>query len=283
MTSMLQLVQHGPGRIEVRQADGRSLFTYVLAAETPPRESTRPYLHPLYSIDGDPLTNLRPNDHPWHHALSLTLTSVDGTNFWGGPSHRAGEGYRWRDDHGAQRHVEWLRLRPDHLEHRVEWRSPADEVLLREERFLKPARHEEGWSLEWVSRLANVTGRDLTCHNYHSLGGLAGSHYSGLQFRGARGLLDDHGDESVNVTAEGGVTGEAAVHGAVSAWLEWHTQHDTSLRRTRVRFESLADPVHWFVRRNLPLVTLSPHREAPLVILAGSTLTLAYRLSFLRA
>jgi hypothetical protein len=282
MTQPLPWIQPDERRFEVRQPDGRLLFSYIVNPDTPARESPRPYLHPLHTLDGDGLSNLRPNDHPWHHALSLTLTSVAGVNFWGGPSFRAGEGYQWRDDHGAQVQVEW-RTTDEGLDQVIEWRAPGGEVLLREDRMLRPRLLDEGWSLGWESQLHNVAGRDLICHNYHSGGGLAGSHYSGLQFRGARGLLDDHGDPTITLTSEGGAAGEAAVHGLVSPWLEWHAQHDTSLRRTRMRFESLGEPVHWFVRRQLPLVVLSPHTDQPLILGAASTLALKYRLSFLRA
>src|SRR5690606_13279555 len=107
MNEGLKLRETVPGELSIVRTEGETLWTYHYEPETPANESPRPYVHPLYSIDGDVLTNWRPNDHPWHHGLSLTLTSVDGVNFWGGPSHRAEDGYRWREDHGVQRHVSW--------------------------------------------------------------------------------------------------------------------------------------------------------------------------------
>lgn len=283
MNAQLQLIEPAAGQLEVRQPDGRPLFCYVYAPTTPEREAPRPYCHPVYSIDGDVVTNHRPNDHPWHHGLSLTLTSVGGTNFWGGPSYHAGEGYRWREDHGVQVHREWLHRDPEHLEHRLEWRALASqELLLLETRSLRPQLHPDGWSLEWTSRLQNVADRDLRCDNYHSAGGLEGSHYTGLQFRGARGLLDDHGDETIGVGIEGGAKGEAAVHGTSARWLEWQTQHDTSLRRTRIRFEA-EHALPWFVRRNLPLVAFAAHREQPLHLPRDVRWSFTHRVGFFRA
>jgi len=281
MTAPLQL-HHEPGRlVEVSTAAGALLWRYIYLPDTPVAESRRPYAHPVCSLAGDVLTNFRPNDHPWHHALSLTLTSVGGINFWGGPSHRAADGYRWRDDHGTQGHVAWTGLEPARLEERLEWRAGlAGEVLLRERRVLETALVEGGWSLLWTSELTNATGRPLELGNYHALGGLAGSHYTGLQFRGARDLLDDHGDSAIGVGAEGGLAGEAAVHGAAARWLEWRCQHDGSLRRTTIRFENPTGPLPWFFRAKNPVVAFAFHRERTQALPAGAVLRLEHRLMF---
>jgi hypothetical protein len=270
------------GCLDILMASGRVLWHYVYAPETPANESPRPYAHPLYTLAGDPLTNFRPNDHPWHHGLSLTLANVSGVNFWGGPTHAAADGYQWRGDHGAQTHHLWSTLSAGLLEQEVHWYDlKTVSVLLQERRRMSTTLLDNGWSLRWTSDLLNVSGRELTLGNYHALGGLAGSHYTGLQFRGARDLLDEHGDASVGIQAEGGLSGEAAVHGVESTWMEWHCQHDTSLRRTRIRFENLGGPLPWFVRRGNPLAAFAFHREQPRLLAAGDILKLDHRLTFL--
>lgn len=40
------------------------LFRYVYRPELEAKESPKPYFHPVNSLDGDTLTNFRPNDHP---------------------------------------------------------------------------------------------------------------------------------------------------------------------------------------------------------------------------
>lgn len=268
--------------IEVWRDDGAPLFTYVYRPATPANESPRPYLHPVYSPGGDVLTCFRPNDHPWHHALSLTLSSVNGINFWGGPSFRAADGYQWRDDHGEQVHVGWRNRSPQLLEHELHWRTRKGKVLLLENRVLRVELLDgDGWALEWTSDLQNVTEEELVAHNYHSDGGLAGSHYTGLQFRGARGLLDDHGDARIRVVSETGAEGDA-VHGQSSHWIEWQAQSDTSLRRTRIRFSNIGQPLPWFLRKSLPLAAFSPHCEHPLVLRPGEQLCLEHRIEFAR-
>jgi hypothetical protein len=281
MTAPLQLRHEPHSYVEIVTSDGALLFRYVYQPHTPANEAPRPYAHPVCALAGDVLTNFRPNDHPWHHGLSLTLTSVDGVNFWGGPTHHAIDGYRWREDHGAQVHRAWHALTPERLEEALDWCDPrSGRVLLHERRVLTPTLVAHGWSLGWASELFNAAGHDLVLGNYHALGGLAGSHYTGLQFRGARDLLDEHGDAAIGISAAGGLAGEAVVHGTPAEWMEWSCQHDGSLRRTRIRFENPGGPLPWFVRAKNPIAAFAFHREHPQPLAAGATLRLEHRLTF---
>ncbi len=282
MSATLELRDGEPGTLWVAVKGGGPLWQYQFEPAAAANESPRPFAHPVYSIHGDVLTNWRPNDHPWHHGLSFTLTSVNGVNFWGGPSHRAEDGYQWRDDQGVQQHRGWTEFSAERLVESVAWCNPTeDRVLLTEERTLVTRLVEGGWSLQWTSQLTNVSGEALTAHNYHSLGGLKGSHYTGLQFRGARELLHQHGDSSIGLVGERGETDPEALQGREASTLEWRTQHDGSLRRTTVRFESLSGPIPWFVRPLDTMVAFAPHREEALVIAPGETRTFDHRLQFI--
>src|SRR5437868_3533075 len=103
-------LEHDEGKAVRVYAGDALLCRYVYASGEKLNESPRPYFHPVNSIAGDTLTNFRPNDHPWHHGLSFTLTNVSGANFWGGPTCAPGDGYKFRDDHGEQRHLAWTIL-----------------------------------------------------------------------------------------------------------------------------------------------------------------------------
>ncbi len=233
------------------------LFRYNYKPELDAKESPKPYFHPVNSLDGDTLTNFRPNDHPWHHALCYTLNNVSGMNFWGGPTCLE-DGYKWRDDHGSQEHVSWDQLHAQDdrafLAHSLKW-CRLDKVIFREDRSVEVLLDEakRSWSFRFKSHLRNVSGQVLSLGNPHSNGGLEGSHYCGLEFRAARALLDDHLDPEIKVVAEGGLEGVDAVHGAPAKWMEWHGQFDTTLNRVVIRFENNGKPIHSFLRRNYPL------------------------------
>ena len=278
-------LQHEEGRAVSVYAGERLLCRYVYVSAVAHRESPKPYFHPVNSLAGDTLTNFRPNDHPWHHALTFTLTDVSGANFWGGPTCRPEDGYQWRDDHGEQRHTAWTKLEAAGdtatLAHTLEWRTPQ-ELIFREERTLGLTLNAaaQTWSLRWRARLVNVSGRALALGNPHSAGGKPGSHYTGLQFRGARELLDDHGDATIKLIAEGGREGVEAVHGASARWMEWHGQLDETLRRVIIRFENNPGPLHWFVRRNYPLAAFPVQFDRNLTLAPDATLDVDHTLTF---
>lgn len=281
---MMELEHEGAIAVNLR-FEGRLLGRYVYVSSCPAEEAPRPFFHPLNSLAGDTLTNFRPNDHPWHHGLSLTLNQVSGITFWGGPTFVRDQGYQRLANQGAQHHIAWLRQTAAgttaSLAHQVDWRSGGD-VLLREERNMDVAvdAPAKTWTLRWRSRLENVTARPLSLGNPHSAGGLVGSHYTGLQFRGARELLDEHLDPAIKIVAEGGLAGVEAVHGAPARWMEWHGQLDTTLRRVRVRFENNTGPLHWFVRRHAPLAALPLQYDRNLDLAPGATFAIDHTLTF---
>jgi hypothetical protein len=281
---MIEL-NHETDRAVSVNVDGRLLCRYVYRPDTPLVEAPRPYFHPINSLAGETLSNFRPNDHPWHHGLSMTLNHVSGANFWGGPTCVKGQGYQMLNNHGAQQHVSWQSLELGSetatLVHTLDWVHAGDR-LFSEKRFITIAVQSsaKSWSIRWRSHITNTSGRVLALGNPHSDGGLAGSHYTGLAFRGARELLDDHLDATIKIVADGNLEGVAAVHGASSQWMEWHGQMDTTLRRVKIRFESHSGPVHWFVRRNSPLMAFPVQFDQDLELAAGEVLERDQSLTF---
>lgn len=282
MKTELALALEGDHAVNVCHGDGALLLRYVYRPDTPLDEAPRPYAHPVCTPAGAVLTNFRPNDHRWHHGLSFTITCLGAHNFWGGPSYRRGEGYQWRRDQGSQHHVAWQELGADRLVHTLEWRGGfGGPVLLREQRALSfVLQPPHAWSLRWTATLENVSGQQLSLGQYRSREGLAGSHYTGLQFRGARDLLDDHGDAAVGIWNDAGVSGETAVHGAAGDWMEWRGQKDGSQQRVVLRFANNAGPLHWFVRGAQPLAALPFHYDGDHLLAPGAHLTIDHTLTF---
>jgi hypothetical protein len=278
-------LQHEAGSAVTLFVGDRLLCRYVYFSAVEAKESPKPYFHPLNSLAGDTLTNFRPNDHPWHHGLAFTLTDVSGFNFWGGPTCRPADGYQWRGDHGKQRHTEWKKLEAKDdtatLAHALEWRVGKERLFHEERRLtIKVDAAAQSWSLRWQAKLVNVSGRTLALGNPHSAGGKPGSHYTGLQFRGARELLDDHLDPTIKIIAEGGREGVDAVHGASARWMEWHGQLDETLRRVIIRFENNPGPLHWFVRRGYPLAAFPVQFDQDLSLVAHAALDIDHTLTF---
>ena len=265
------------------------LFRYVYQSEVGIEESPKPYFHPVRTLSGNCLTNFRPNDHPWHHALCHTITRVGEANFWGGPSYRQEGGYQFRGDNGRQVHREWanLELTGDGravLDERLDWATADGRVLLAEARGLTAsvAPDESAWTLGLSSTLKNTSGGPLDLGNYHSSFGLKGSHYTGWLMRLSRDYLFCDFDSEVGLMGEGGLSGVDQVHGAQARWVALAGRHDTTLDRTTTIFvdDSPAGPVHWFVRDKLPAVGFSFQHDRDLRLEAGAELKLRHRLIF---
>lgn len=275
---------HGDS-ITVRYGDCE-LFRYVYCSQVAAEESPKPYFHPLRTLSGNCLTNFRPNDHPWHHALCHTISRVGEVNYWGGPSYRPEGGYEFRGDQGRQVHRAWTRLALDGdvptMEEALEWVGPDGTVQLREARNLEVSVRPDAsaWSLRFVSTLTNVSGVDLDLGNYHSSFGLEGSHYTGLLMRMARDYLFCDFDSEVGIMGEGGRKGVDQVHGVQGRWVALAGRHDTTLDRTTTIFvdDSPGGPVHWFVRDKLPAVGFSFQFDQDQCLKAGADLVLDHRL-----
>lgn len=281
MSSDFKLIEDGDRAVEIHRAGGGLLLRYVFQPDTPMEESPRPYAHPVNSLAGEVLTNFRPNDHRWHHALSFTINCLAGHNFWGGVSYRKADGYQWRGDQGYQRHAAWREKSASHLAHTLDWYTGAGELLLWEERALMFALvSPKAWSLRWVATLKNVSEKPLALGQYHSSQALTGSHYTGLQFRGARDLLDEHGDDSIGIFADGTLSGESAIHGTAAPWIEWRGQKDTSQRKVVIRFANNTGPIHWFLRRKNPLVAFPFQYDRDFILEADAMLSIDHSLTF---
>src|SRR6476469_9178624 len=107
------------------QLDGRPLFRYSYAPTFDPYESRKPFMHPIYTLKGNPITIYRPHDHVWHKGIQMTNAHLSGENFWGGPTYVDGKGYVKLDNVGRMQHVAWdeMTCEGEHvgLVHRLKW------------------------------------------------------------------------------------------------------------------------------------------------------------------
>jgi len=101
-TDNLLTLTHEPGAAVALAYGDAPLLRYVYAPDTAVRESPKPYFHPIYTLAGRLVTGYRPPDHVWHTGVCMTLVSVSGENFWGGPTYVHGSGYVQRENNGRQ-------------------------------------------------------------------------------------------------------------------------------------------------------------------------------------
>jgi hypothetical protein len=255
-------------------------------------EVPKPYFHPLRTLGGSVVTLCRPNDHPWHKGVGMTLTKVGDANFWGGVTYRHGAGYTWIPNYGRQRHTRWVsRQQTDtgaQLSQEIAWEDFEGARLLSENRSLRisvvPAAGY--WTLDLTMEIANAAGRPLRLGTYESSEQLTGSFYTGLFWRLPREFLDHintlHYNAVGAVFCEGCPPNDPAMHGTAARWVALHGSVDTVVKPLTVAMVDRSSPAmsqpRVFIRRHTVGVALPFQGPEDRILPPDGVLRLAYRL-----
>jgi hypothetical protein len=246
------------------QVDGREVASYVWRSELPASTAPRPFLHPVRTLAGTVVTDARPHSHTHQLGISIAAPDIGGRNFWGGRTFVAGHGPAWLDDHGAQRHLKWLRRTDSELAHTLHWVDRDGAALLSERRAIGCVPlTPDAWTLSVQTRLTNATDRPLPIRSPAALGRV-GAGYGGFFWRGPAV------NGQVRVQSPAG-TGVRAVHGATAPWLAVSgTSIDAQWTMLFVPADATTAQDKWFVRaRDYLGVGSSLTWDRPLVLEPG--------------
>jgi hypothetical protein len=212
---------------------GIAVAEYQFRPDVDPRHGPRPFLHPVRTLGGVPVTDALPEDHRWHLGVSVAMQDVDGFNLWGGRTYVRDQGYTWLDDHGRIEHAEWLPAVVGGFAERLRWLGPAGEVLLTETRTVRARPATLGWELDFSYALSTVD-RDVTLGSPATNGRPGGAGYGGFFWRSAPGPA---------TTFTGTRDGEDEVNGSAEPWVAL-----TGPGPYTLVFRGLRDDDRWFVR-----------------------------------
>ncbi|WP_406064497.1 PmoA family protein [Streptomyces sp. NBC_01077] len=247
----------------VLRCAGRTVARYTTRPGLALDHSPRPYLHPVTTLAGRPVTETVPEDHPHHLGAGIAVPDVAGHNFWGGRTFVRDRGSVELDNHGVQRHDGFKLCDPDGFVEELTW-TAGGERLLREHRTVAAtALTEAAWALDLTFSLANVSGRDLSIGS-PATNGRPGAAYGGFFWRAPKETK-----APVVFGAAADADGEEAVHGVRSDWVAlvgegWTLVFAGATARTR------EDP--WFVRAaEYPGVGSSLAHDGRLPVTAGET------------
>ncbi len=227
---------HRDGNDRVATHHGAELARYSSGEAMPQRSSPRPYLHPVRTLAGSPLTAAAPSDHVHHFGLSLALPKVNGVQFWGGRTFVHGQGSTELDNHGTQR-VDATADDSAVIRQRLSWHGPDGRVMLGEERLIRAALLGDGWALRWDSMLVAET--DALTLGSPATAGRAGAGYGGVFWRLAMAPTTD-------VLSPAG-HGEKRAHGSSGRWVAL-VQHQFDGRTLTLVLVQPDDVRPWFVR-----------------------------------
>lgn len=216
---------------------GRPVGRYVTRPELPARLSPRPYLHPVTTLAGTPVTEVGPADHAHHLGVGVAVPDVEGHNFWGGRTFVRDQGPTELDNHGAQRHTAFQLRDPDGFVEELRWTAAGTE-LLRERRTVAATGLTDGaWALDLTFSLTNVTPGPLSLGS-PATNGRPGAAYGGFFWRARK---EPAAPDVFTADREG----ERAVHGGRADWLAL-AGADWTLVFAGATEDTRRDP--WFVR-----------------------------------
>ncbi|MFJ6538893.1 PmoA family protein [Paenarthrobacter sp. NPDC091711] len=200
----------------------------------------RPYLHPLRTLAGAPLTEAGPDDHPHHLGLSLAFSDVNGSNFWGGSTY-TGHGPALLANHGRQVTSGWS-YQSGKASGTVTWMDMRGQELAREQRSYTCQDHPDpnSWSLAFDSLIEPAGDVEQLWVSSSAVKGREGAGYGGIFWR------FPSGDGPAGVLCSQG-TGTETAHGSLSPWLVVTTrQHGRDV--SVVLAQNPAELRPWFVR-----------------------------------
>jgi len=237
----------------------------------------KPYFHPLSTINGSALTELRPKDHPWHRAIWFSWKFINGLNYWEedrntgkpeGITELKSVKYKLTKPFGAEFNLE------------LTYHPPAGNDLLKEERSVQlSAPSEDGsYLMDWESTftaLADDVVLDRTPLSNEPEGQSWGG-YAGFSVRLNNEL------EDVEVVNDSGETGQQ--HGKASRWLTFEAKNLKGQPVVMTIFDhptNLNYPNKWYVSNEsqTPFYYFSPAIlfSSKLLLKRGEKLRLKYR------
>lgn len=227
---------------------GTELYRYCLGAGGNPRESPRPFFHPIRTLGGNIVTGYRPADHRWHKGMSMTCAELNGYTFWGGPTYVRDSGYVMLENHGEQVHREWIKSDlPRRIEERLDWVAGDGAVMIEEERTIAVADVDakSGWWALRLTFLLRNAARATLHFGSPTTNGRPNAGYGGLFWRAPRSFREGAVFSERNNTADD-------IMGTTSRYVVFSGPHDeVDESSTLVFVDSGSNPRHptkWFAR-----------------------------------
>ena len=259
-----------------------AIARYVFEPHSPKGEAPKPFLHPLKTLSGAPLSIHRPWDHRWHKGLQMTWSHVSGENFWGGPTFHIDEGYRWIDNLGSIRHESFSTFSEEcgvdvSFEENLAWYTSRDQRWIDERRTHRfhSVDHERGlWALDFSTTLRNVGATSLVLGS-PGTEGRPSAGYTGFFWRGPRSFTGG------KIVASTGVQ-QDEIMGTEADWVAFVGQHDDiDGGATVLAFAGSVEPsvpIKWFVRSE-PFACIAPAASFDKEVMLGpdDSLTLRHR------
>ncbi|TFV96878.1 PmoA family protein [Orlajensenia leifsoniae] len=253
------------------------LARYTYRPDTVQLESPKPYLHPLRTRGGDPVTLFRPHDHVWHKGIAWSLPHVGDENFWGGPTYVHGQFYVQLENNGRAEHERMTELEATAdaatIAHRLRWMTQDGRPIIEEDRRIGVHLVDDAWVLVFETAMRNASDATISIGS-PTTKGRENAGYGGLFWRGPRSFtggtvrtpLGDGGDE---------------LRGSRLEWMGFTGRQDGSGgTSTLVIVDDVENPRHppqWFARsEEFACLCPAPFFSEELAFEAGESIRFRY-------
>lgn len=242
------------------------------------KETSKPFFHPLSLLDGTVLTENRPADHPWHHALWFTWKYINGVNFWE-ENRKTGKSngeIDWKFKFIRPKSTGQTSFKLD-----LTYNIRGQEPILSEERIMLVSLPDEDgvYSIDWTSKFTACSDVDVKLDRTPipgEKGGKAWGGYAGLSVR-----LNGKGKEWAVTTEKEPITFEKGTYRGKAKSMEFSGVFDGKPAGIAIldHPENLNSPTPWYSIAGNPMKYYSPAVICykPHTLKSGESFTLKYR------
>jgi hypothetical protein len=236
-------------------------------------EDRKPHFHPLRTLGGADLTELRPDDHPWHRGLWFSWKFINGLNYW---EEDRKTGVSQGTTELASCKVEPQADFSARITMRLSYHPPGAAEVLAEKRVLEISAPDArgAYHINWKSEFKATQAAELTRTPLAGEpGGKSWGGYAGLSLRlakSARGC--SFGSDRIAPQKEA-----KGAHGSDAKWFAC-TLPDRGKGGISI-FDNTANPstTRWYVTPGMPFMSPAVLWQKPLQLAKGESLSLAYR------
>jgi type 1 glutamine amidotransferase len=231
----------------------------------------KPYFHPLATPGGTLISDLRPQDHPWHLGLWFSWKFINGLNYWEyKPGTRREE---------AATELTGCKLVPHDdgsasLSFDISYHPWDSTPVLTEKRTVEISAPVDGrYEMNWTSEFTAVTNVSLTrTPPPGEPGGVSYGGYAGLSLRCTPALA------KWTFTNSASDTGEKAIHGQPANWLKLSAGAN---QPAVAIYDNAGNPRHpspWYGVASMPYFSPAILFHKTMDLKAGEKLMLRYRI-----
>ena len=231
----------------------------------------KPYIFPLATLDGTPLTANSPADHIWHHSLWFAWKYINGLNYWevdpktglsAGRTVIKSASFHPADDHSAR------------VDMAIEYAPPGQPPVLRESRIMRfsAPRPSGAYAIHWDSTFT-VGDADITLERTPPKAQSGG--YAGLSLRFPKGTT------GWSFLTSEGAHSAADGNGKPARWVDFSGPTTNGPVAGIAVFDFPANPRYptaWYLNESHPYFSPALIYKEPMTLKAGATLRLRYRI-----